>query len=88
MSSEMAGLGTDPRTRYLHLYALTVDGRQSQIIPIFQPWFRIRIVVRSDDNGEQSFWDVSVLLNIFVDIVVLFNSIQCACDPLINLISS
>ena len=63
---------------------LTVDGRQLR----FEPWIRIRIVVRHDDNGEQSFWDVSVLLNIFVDIVILFNSIQCACDPLINLISS
>ena len=45
-------------------------------------------MVRLDDNGEQSFRDVSVLLDNFVDIVILLNSIQCACDPLSNLISS
>lgn len=84
MSGEMAGLGTDIGTRYPRLYALAVDGRQLR----FEPWVRISIAVRLDDNGEQSCLDVSVLLNIFVDIVILFNSIQCACDPLINLISS
>jgi hypothetical protein len=67
-----------------HSYPLTIDGRQLWL----EPWIKVGIVVRLDDNGERSCREVSGLLKVFVDIVILFNTIQCACDLLINLISS